>query len=463
MKLIVEGTKLTEGAVEDVARLVEESSLGTVEARQLRDLADLATADRVLARAYFIQTDEGAAWWRTNQRDPDALREAAAVLVDGDEEEHLIAVRLLRLACHLQPPHSEQSAADETVEQASSEVGPVEDRAIVKRSSAEAQPFADFYHENMPALKRLLEAHLDADEVHTSLREAVVAAFDRWDEGLCYVVNPERWILGHARSGSGKHVTMSNLVLVCRDHNDALSIHESKESDTDMYIQGLLMSLARLDTEVIMRTAERMLELAHVRAWAHTCMADEAELRHTLIGKVRDYVHLTELLIGDVASATEVVAAAFNRVRKTWDEDLSLATCETTFRQALVNQSRAALRLVMIRQDDMLTVSLRRTSLSNRLLLSLRRPHAPSPLHQLTTREREALVLRYYTGTNIQQTADAMGISTHTVEEHLERARRRVLGKCYSTNYTAPSTSEEPSPERQLCSHSGAISAKPTK
>lgn len=70
-----------------VARLVEESSLGTPGARQLRSRAAPGIADIIRARAYFSGSDTGRAWWRANQYNPDELRRKAGELAATGELE----------------------------------------------------------------------------------------------------------------------------------------------------------------------------------------------------------------------------------------------------------------------------------------------------------------------------------------------------------------------------------------
>ena len=66
--------------VETVARLIEQSSFGTVGARQLRDRTSSVSRDRALLQAYFSATAEGRAWWHAHRNDPDALYDAGKLL-----------------------------------------------------------------------------------------------------------------------------------------------------------------------------------------------------------------------------------------------------------------------------------------------------------------------------------------------------------------------------------------------
>src|SRR6266568_6094248 len=91
-------------AIENVARLIEQSSLGTVGARQLRDRTDTAVVDRILAQTRFSVTAEGRAWWKKNKYDAEALYRAALGHEEGDLADQEISGRLMRLAAALGHP-----------------------------------------------------------------------------------------------------------------------------------------------------------------------------------------------------------------------------------------------------------------------------------------------------------------------------------------------------------------------
>jgi hypothetical protein len=88
-------------AVEVVARLIEQSSLGTVGARQLRDRTDSRVTARIRAHAYFTATAEDERWWQQNKNDPAVLYAAALARVEGDRDEREVSRVLLRLAAAL--------------------------------------------------------------------------------------------------------------------------------------------------------------------------------------------------------------------------------------------------------------------------------------------------------------------------------------------------------------------------
>src|SRR5689334_3240464 len=96
-----EGPLSSGEAVEMVARLIEQSSLGTVGARQLRDRTDALVATRIRAQAYFSASTEGEAWWDDNRNDAEALFAAACDRTNGDADDREISRALLRLAAGL--------------------------------------------------------------------------------------------------------------------------------------------------------------------------------------------------------------------------------------------------------------------------------------------------------------------------------------------------------------------------
>jgi photosystem II stability/assembly factor-like uncharacterized protein len=83
----VQPTSPTVAPEVEAARLVEESSLGTVGARQLRSRTAASTVAVIRARACFSGSDTGRAWWDANRHNPDALRRKARELADAGDLE----------------------------------------------------------------------------------------------------------------------------------------------------------------------------------------------------------------------------------------------------------------------------------------------------------------------------------------------------------------------------------------
>lgn len=137
----------------------------------------------------------------------------------------------------------------------------------------------------------------------------------------------------------------------------------------------------------------------------------------------RPLVRLAALLLRDSGAAEEVVQDAYVALHGRWwrlrEPDKALAY----LRACVVNKSRSALRHRRV---------VDRHALTQRPL-----PDAPSAeagalgaldsaavvaaLHELPTRQREALVLRYYGDLSEAEIADTMGISRGAVKSHTSR------------------------------------------
>jgi RNA polymerase sigma-70 factor (sigma-E family) len=145
----------------------------------------------------------------------------------------------------------------------------------------------------------------------------------------------------------------------------------------------------------------------------------------------RQLVRLSVLLVHDQAAAEDVVQDAFVAMHGKWsrlrDPDKALAY----LRQAVVNRSRSALRhrVVVERHARMSSVS--DVTVDGPTVGGARRDAVKDALRQLTDRQREVLVLRYYLDWSEAQIADALGISLGAVKAHAHRgsaALRELLG-----------------------------------
>jgi RNA polymerase sigma factor (sigma-70 family) len=76
-------------------------------------------------------------------------------------------------------------------------------------------------------------------------------------------------------------------------------------------------------------------------------------------------------------------------------------------------------------------------------------PSVVEAMRQMPTRRREALILRYYAALDLEQIADAMGVSPSTARMHMERGAEELL-------LLLDSLTSEPSPREhppQLALH----------
>lgn len=135
----------------------------------------------------------------------------------------------------------------------------------------------------------------------------------------------------------------------------------------------------------------------------------------------RSLVRLAVLLVRDVASSEEVVQDAFVALHGAWrrlrDTDKALAY----LRQSVVNRSRSVLRHRAVVEKYAPKGLPDAPSAENGAIGELERSAVIEALRRLPTRQREALVLRYYGDLSEAEIAHAMGISKGAVKSHTAR------------------------------------------
>jgi RNA polymerase sigma-70 factor (sigma-E family) len=133
-------------------------------------------------------------------------------------------------------------------------------------------------------------------------------------------------------------------------------------------------------------------------------------------------VRLAYVVVSDVAAAEEIVQDTFlAMLTGSWqlrEEEKALAY----LRQAIVNRSRSVVRHQIVVDKHLQKHSPDMPSAEHGALTLLERDAVVSALRELTERQREAVVLRYYAGLSEAETADAMGISPGSVKSHVSRA-----------------------------------------
>jgi RNA polymerase sigma-70 factor (sigma-E family) len=135
----------------------------------------------------------------------------------------------------------------------------------------------------------------------------------------------------------------------------------------------------------------------------------------------RALVRTAVLLVGDVPTAEDVVQDSFAALHDGWqrlkDPDKALAY----LRQAVVNRSRSVLRHRTVVDKYPQKAAPDMPSAEHGALVLLERHAVVTALRDLTDRQREAIVLRYYADLSEAQIARAMGISCGAVKSHTAR------------------------------------------
>lgn len=133
-------------------------------------------------------------------------------------------------------------------------------------------------------------------------------------------------------------------------------------------------------------------------------------------------VRLACAVVSDVAAAEEIVQDTFlAMLTGGWqlrDEQKALAY----LRQAIVNRSRSVLRHQVVIDKHLQKYSPDVQSAEHGAITLLERDAVVSALRELSGRQREAIVLRYYGGLSEAETASAMGITQGSVKSHMSRA-----------------------------------------
>lgn len=135
----------------------------------------------------------------------------------------------------------------------------------------------------------------------------------------------------------------------------------------------------------------------------------------------RALVRLAALLVRDVSTAEEVVQDSFIAMHGSWrrlrDQDKALSY----LRQSVVNKSRSVLRHRVVMDRNAPKPAPDVPSAEQGAITLLERSSVVKALATLPTRQREALVLRYYADMSEAQIASVMGISRGAVKSHTAR------------------------------------------
>jgi RNA polymerase sigma-70 factor (sigma-E family) len=136
----------------------------------------------------------------------------------------------------------------------------------------------------------------------------------------------------------------------------------------------------------------------------------------------RSLVRLSALLVRDLATAEEVVQDAFVAMHGAWRRLRDPEKALSYLRQAVVNRSRSVLRHRAVVEKYAPKGLPDAPSAENGAIVELERSAVVKALSGLPTRQREALVLRYYGDLSEAEIAQTMGISRGAVKSHTARA-----------------------------------------
>jgi RNA polymerase sigma-70 factor (sigma-E family) len=136
----------------------------------------------------------------------------------------------------------------------------------------------------------------------------------------------------------------------------------------------------------------------------------------------RAMVRLAVLLVDDVASAEDVVQDAFLALHRKGDTLRDPNAAVAYVRTSVVNLSRSVLRRRHTVRKHLRVAEPEATAAADHDVL-LRDEHreALEAVHALPQRQREVLVLRYWTGLSEREIAETLGISAGAVKSSASR------------------------------------------
>jgi RNA polymerase sigma-70 factor (sigma-E family) len=143
-------------------------------------------------------------------------------------------------------------------------------------------------------------------------------------------------------------------------------------------------------------------------------------------GHALGLVRLAVLLVGDRASAEDIVQDAFLGLYRRWDQLTDTSAPLAYLRVSVLNGCRTALRRRSRLTSAAFTEPPPAESAEARALLTEEQRAVAVALRRLPERQREALMLRYYLDLSEAEIAATMGISRGTVKSATSRALAAV-------------------------------------
>ena len=175
--------------------------------------------------------------------------------------------------------------------------------------------------------------------------------------------------------------------------------------------------------------ASRLIDVARPRAAPSGTapgMTEPAADRAVTVLYQSHYVALVReatLLVGDFATAEDVVQDSFIALHRAWWRVRDTSSALFYLRRSVINKSRSVLRRRAVADRHPLLPEPALPSAEDSALAVVQLSSVRAALRALPVRQREVLVLRYYADLSETQIAAVMGISRGSVKIHAARAR----------------------------------------
>jgi RNA polymerase sigma-70 factor (sigma-E family) len=142
-------------------------------------------------------------------------------------------------------------------------------------------------------------------------------------------------------------------------------------------------------------------------------------------------VRTAAMLVGDVATAEDVVQDSFIAMHRAWWRLRDTSRTLPYLRRAVINKSRSVLRHRAVADRHLRRQIPELPSAEESALAGVQRSSVLEALNALPSRQREVVILRYYADLSEAEIAATLGISRGAVKSHTARAKgslRTVLG-----------------------------------
>jgi RNA polymerase sigma-70 factor (sigma-E family) len=173
----------------------------------------------------------------------------------------------------------------------------------------------------------------------------------------------------------------------------------------------------------------------------------ERAYRDFVAARIAPLRRVAYLMCGDWHRAEDAVASALARLYIAWprvrDERRVEAYARTMVVRAVIDEHRRPWRRERVRYDEeavLAATSLDRAASADPTSAVADRIVLRQALSQLPSRRRAVLVLRFYAGLSVEETAEALGCTTGTVKSQTARALatlRDLLPSEYLITYGA--------------------------
>jgi RNA polymerase sigma-70 factor (sigma-E family) len=166
------------------------------------------------------------------------------------------------------------------------------------------------------------------------------------------------------------------------------------------------------------------------RAWSRANSA-EGSITALYQAHALALTRLAHVMLGDKASAEDVVQEAFCGLYRNWAKLIDQAAALPYLRASVLNGCRSAIRRRRIRASKAMYEPAA-ASAESVVLTGEEHRSVLLALRKLPARQREVLILRFYTHASDEEIAQVMGVSPSTVRSSRHRALAalgRLLGE----------------------------------